>query len=194
MEKLLPLLILCLGLVLLGALIWRLLRRSPQITPEAQPGDTEFWVERYRGLERYRIGQASWNLYRDAESGRSNLWLRVNSQEVIRQFPDSRYVRITPAWEVNLIRDEVDLANLNAVLPAGCDDKEGWVALFFGHGGGAESANNCIRVINRDGDHLRIRLSAETIDPIYYDGSKPKSKLLVETWFTLDPEGRRSMC
>jgi hypothetical protein len=172
-------------------------KQMSRIAAGAKPGLQEFWMERFKGLEIYQIESAKWNFYEDGARGGMNLWLSVDGGSAIKQFEDTEYVRGAPDWELNLV--EVDLkdsileAGFRASIPSGYDERRGgWITnlYFTSHDGSDE---NTIEVLQRDGDRLLIRLTGEIVDVNYYDDSKPRSKLLVETWFHKDPKGKRSM-
>ena len=164
---------------------------------KAEPGPQELWMQRFKGLEIYTIETARWNLYRDDEDGRMNLWIYVECGKAKKQFEDTEYVGGEPHWELNLVQDtlaeETLTAGFEATIPEGYDESRGgWVTNFYfvQHAG---SDKNTLEVLEVDGDRMRIRLTGEIVDVNFYDDSKPRSKLLVETWFTRDAAGRRSM-
>ena len=165
-----------------------------ELKMDAKPGPDELWINRFLGLEIYRIDIAKWNLYRDKEDGRMNFWIYLKSRTPIKQFEDTEYTIMQPSWELNLVEPSVEIAEgFVASIPTSYDEQRGgWITNFYSgsHGGSEE---NTIKVLQRDGDRLLIRLTGEIVDPNFYDDSKPRSQLLVETWFTLDPEGSRSM-
>lgn len=53
--------------------------------------------------------------------------------------------------------------------------------------------SNMIEVLAADEERLLLRLTGETIDVNFYDGSKLRTKLSVETWFLRDTSTMRSM-
>jgi hypothetical protein len=170
---------------------------TSRMTADTKPELHELWMERFNGLEVYRIESAKWNLYKDADLGRMNLWLSVVGGGAIKQFEDTASVGGQPRWELNLV--ETELADpalkpgFRASIPKGHDDERaGWITNFYfsSHDG---SDNNTIEVLQRDGDRLLIRVTGAIVDVNYYDDSKPRSKLLVETWFEKDSKGQRSM-
>lgn len=167
---------------------------STQLESDCQPALEELWVNRFLGLEIYHIETAEWNLYENESDDRMNLWLRLDCDKAVKQFEDTKYTITVPNWEINLIEPKIDLAaGFEAVVPESYDEsREGWITNFYAkcHEG---SEKNTIRVVKSDGDRLLIRLTGETIDPNFCDGSKPRSSLLVETWFTKNNQGHRSM-
>ena len=51
----------------------------------------ELVLDRFKGRERYKADTAEWNLYKDEELGRMNLWLSIWCSEAIEQFEDTEY-------------------------------------------------------------------------------------------------------
>ena len=157
----------------------------------------ELHMQRFKGLEVYRIDSARWNLYRDDDPKGMNLCVRVECSKAIKQFEDTQYVGGEPHWELNLfqpvLEDSSLKAGFEATIPASYDESRGgWITNFYftSHEG---SEKNRIEILNRDGDRLLLRLTGEIIDVNHYDDSKPRSKVTVTTWFTKDDGTKRSM-
>ena len=161
---------------------------------DGKPALEELLVNRFLGLEVYHIETAEWNLYRDDEDGRMNLWVSIDCDRAIKQFEDTEYTNTIPNWEINLIEPEIVIAEgFEGTVPEGYDESRGgWITNFYA-GSHDGSDKNTVQILKKDGDRLLIRLTGEIVDPNFYDDSKPRSKLLVETWFTKNPDGSRSM-
>jgi hypothetical protein len=166
--------------------------------PKANPALEELWIERFLGSEVYHIKSAEWNLYRDEEDGRMNLWVSLVCDRAIRQLEDSATTSKLLTWELNLIEREIVLREgLKARIPSGYDEsRRGWITNFY-EGSHDGSDKNRIFVIKCDGDRLFLRLTGVVDDP-KWDEQKSrlhirKSHLAVETWFTKNQAGARSM-
>jgi len=161
------------------------------------PERPELHMERFNGLEIYEIEEARWNLYHDEEDGKMNLWLSVACGEAIKQFDDTEEIGGEPQWELNLVEPKLTEAALvpgfRAAIPDGHDESRGGCVTNFYFAEHDGSDKNTIDIIKTEGSKLLIRLTGEIVDVNYYDDSKSRSKLLVETWFDRDPDGRRSM-
>src|SRR5262249_21361250 len=79
-------------------------------------------------------------------------------------------------------------------VPRGYDKSCGGHVTNFYYCEHEGTENNLIQILKSDGDRLLLRLTGETIDVNFYDGSKPPTKLRVETWFVHDSKTKRSMC
>jgi hypothetical protein len=126
-----------------------------------------------------------------------NLWLSIECGAGIEQADDTATLGGRPDWELDVVAATLSepelVAGFHAELPKGYDERyDGWLTNFyFCEHAGTEA--NSITVLDREGDRLLLRITGETIDVNYYDDSKPRSTLLVETWFERDPRGQRSM-
>lgn len=170
---------------------------GPTVPKTNASGQPVLSMARFCGPETYEIEDAQWNLYRDEEDGVMNLWLSVQCGAAIRQCKDTEEIGGEPDWELNLVAPKLTRSELvpgfKASIPVGYDDAQGgWITNFYfsEHNG---SDKNTIEILEEDGTRLRIRITGEIIDVNYYDDSKPKSKLVVETWFEQDPDGQRTM-
>ena len=145
----------------------------------------ELILDRFMGRERYKADSAEWNLYKDEDLGRMNLWLAIDCSEALEQFEDTEYINMEPNWELNLIEDKISVVQgFTANIPLGYDEsRDGWITNFYSvsHDG---SDKNRIEVVEVEGDRVRFRLSGEIVDPNYYDDSKPRTKVYVDAWFT----------
>ena len=126
-----------------------------------------------------------------------NLWLSVSCDKPIKESEDLEGLNGTPDWEVNLVEQKLsdkDLVKgyMRDIPEAYDEDHGGWITnIYFVSHEGTEP--NRIEILAREDDRLLVRPTGETIDVNYYDDSKPRAKLIVETWFDRVPEGARSM-
>ena len=160
------------------------------------PISDELWMSRFNGIGKYALETAEWNVYEDSDREKVNLWLRVECGEAIEETEDTSFYAGSSHWELNLVEDDLGeeflVPGFEASIPIGYDESRGgWVTNFYfsSHEG---SDNNTIKIIKREGDRLLIRISGDIKDVNYYDGSKPKSVLILQTWFTKS-HGKRTM-
>jgi len=162
--------------------------------------DATLFLDRFCGREEYPVEAAMWSLYRDEFDYEevSNLCLRVRAGAGTILHEDTQTLNGRPHWEVNLVQTRLEREALvdGAVfeVPEGYDESlDGHLTNFYycEHEG---SERNRIEVLAADGDRLRIRLTGETVDVNFGDGSKPPTRLSVECWFEHNASGRRSIC
>jgi len=157
---------------------------------------TNLILNRFCGHETYPIRKATWNLDRE-EGGMMNLCLCVEAGSGTLLHKDTKELDAEPMWEVNFIKRGLTRSDLvpgaRFSVPNGYDgtlDENVTNFYYCEHEG---SDKNVIEVLKVDGDRFLVRLTGETTDVNYYDGSKPSTKLCVETWFVYDPETMRSI-
>jgi len=145
----------------------------------------ELLMKRFNGDEKYKIKTATWNLYKD--NGLMNLCFLVESEEAIAQSEDTASFFQLLNWELNLVGKTIEENHLKggfaAKIPEAYNEElDGWLTNFYfaEHEG---SENNCIEILDRRYDELLIRITGEINDVNYYDGSKPRSKVVVQAWF-----------
>ena len=167
------------------------------MNPLSSPENSILILDRFNGIEGYPIELAEWNLYRNKESGLMNLWICLRAGKAIFQQEDTQYLNAQPNWELNLVDANISessiKAGFNATIPECYDEsKDGWITVmyFCDHQG---TDRNSIEIVEVDGSRVRFRLRGDTTDVNYYNGSKPETKLSVDTWFERNHNGIRSM-
>lgn len=155
-------------------------------------------LKRFNGDELYPIARAEWNLYEDSEYGHWNLWISIVADFAVSQQEDTVTLNGQPKWEVNWIAARMAISDLipgfRREIPNGYVDRRDVIRhTNFYYTSHEETDDNIIEIVAVDGDRLKIRLQGTTIDVNHYDGSKPRTKITVETWFTHHPEGRKAI-
>ena len=157
----------------------------------------ELILDRFCGREIHTITSATWNLYRDDELERMTLCIHLEAGPGSTLHEDTKELDAEPWWELNLVEEDLSEASLAAgsqwTLPDGYDESRGGSLTNFYYCSHEPSDDNHIEILAVDGDRLLLRLSGETIDVNFYDGSKDTTKIHTETWFTRDPKTFRSM-
>jgi hypothetical protein len=163
----------------------------------SSPENPVLVLERFNGIEIYPVELAEWNLYKDKENGRMNLWIALSAGGAIKQQKDTEPLHAEPNWELNLVEqslpEKLIKPGFTAVIPESYDEsRDGWITNFYycEHEG---TDKNTIEVVEVDGNRVRFRLFGETIDVNYYDGSKPATKLSADVWFDRNQDGGRTM-
>lgn len=153
-------------------------------------------LERFNGFEIYPIELAEWNLYKDEQIGMMNLWISLSARQAIVQQEDTKDLNAEPHWKLNLVEPNLAESSITpgftgTILESYDESRGGWITNFYycEHEG---TDKNTIEVVAVDGDRVQFRLSGETVDVNYYDGSKPTTKLLTDIWFERNRNGGRS--
>ncbi|MGV3662362.1 MAG: hypothetical protein ACO1TE_19420 [Prosthecobacter sp.] len=154
-------------------------------------------LRRFNGPELYPITRAEWNVYRDEKRGRWDLWISVGADHAIFQQEDTRTLKAQPTWEINWSAETLKREDLAPGFVV--DIPKGYVGTDavsrhtnFYYTSHTDTDENLIKVVEADGDRLKLRLRGTTTDVNFYDGSKPETTLALETWFTRNPAGRRT--
>jgi hypothetical protein len=155
-------------------------------------------LKRFNGDELYPIARAEWNLYYDHEDRHWNLWISLDTDFAVSQREDTVGLSGQPKWEVNWIEDSLTVENLipgfKREIPNGYVDLPGITRYTnFYYCSHEDTDDNLIEVLAVEGEKLKIRVEGTTIDVNHYDDSKPRTKIIVETWFSYNPEGRKTI-
>ena len=169
--------------------------KNIKLSHEDIPPENRFLVKRFSGPELFKVTKAHWNLYED--EGRNNLTLYLECDGGVALTEEISYCSEYCNWELNLwesnLSEEQLVPGFKAKIPSGYDEsKDGWITNFYftEHDG---SDNNEIEIIKKENERLLIKITGEITDLNFYDGSKPNSKLCVQTWFTKSSEVARSI-
>ena len=151
-------------------------------------------MDRFCGLEKYRIESATWNLHE--YEGRPNLCVFLDSKDAVQQAADTAELFQGLNWELNIVDDSISEVALQpgfeSVRPRAFDESQGgWITNFYfvSHEG---THTNRVEILQTKGDELLIRLSGQVPDVNYYDGSKADSKLSAIAWFIRRPDQLRA--
>lgn len=154
-------------------------------------------LNRFCGQELHPVTKAIWNIYYDEDLNMQNLCIYLDADYGTVLNEDTKDLAAHPNWELNYLAKDMTKESLCSgfkfIIPEGYnEDNGGWITNFYycEHEG---TDNNTIEILDRKEGKLLIRLTGETIDVNYYDGSKPNTKLFVETWFSYDESAMRSM-
>jgi hypothetical protein len=156
----------------------------------------ELFLDRFCGRESHPITEAAWNLYYDDELG-MNLCLSLRATHGSILHDDTATLLAEPWWEINVLRPDLTMASLvpgaRFNVPVCHDESRGGRNSNFYYCEHEDTDDNVIEVLEVDDERIRFRLTGETIDVNFYDDSKPRTKLLVDAWFTRDLNTERSI-
>jgi len=154
-------------------------------------------LDRFCGREVYPIVRATWNLYRDPQLDQPTLCIQVSAGPGTTLSEDTASLNAEPNWEINVVSPAVTLSNLRAgatlSVPLGYDEEQGGFVTNLYYCSHEQTDNNTVEIIAVEGLRLRVRLTGDTIDVNYYDGSKPATRLIAEVWCEHDAKTTRSM-
>ncbi|PTY04528.1 hypothetical protein DB347_17595 [Opitutaceae bacterium EW11] len=154
-------------------------------------------LERFCGVERYPICRARWNLYYDATRDTMNLCIQMDAGRGTALHDDTAELDAEPWWEIDVVAKQLSRESLvpGTVfnLPNGYEESQGGHITDFYYCEHENTEKNLIRVIESDGQRLRFRVLGDVTDVSIYDGSKPRTMLHADAWFTFDSSLKRSM-
>lgn len=145
-------------------------------------------LTRFCGEELYPVSEATWHIYEDDSGEPNELWLEIRLGKGTQLHEDTELLAAKPHWELTYRKNglEADLLQngfVAEILQSYNEQADDYDTNFYycEHEG---TDDNRIEVLDRDEQNrLLIRVTGETQDVNFYDGSKPKNKLIVETWF-----------
>ena len=143
------------------------------------------------GEEFYPIESAKWHFSESEDEGASKLWLDIQADYGQQLSEDTKTLNGQPHWELTIpLNNSLKVGNLNGGLKTeikdGYNEEIGDYATNFYYCEHEKTDNNQIEIIERIENRLLIRLTGEVTDINFCDGSKPKNKIFVETWFEED--------
>ena len=154
-------------------------------------------LDRFCGREVYPILRATWNLYRDTQLDQPTLCIQVSAGPGTTLSEDTVSLGAEPTWEINVVSPALMQWSVREgatfSVPLGYDEEQGGFVTNLYYCSHEQTDNNTVEIIAVEGSRLRVRLSGDTIDVNYYDGSKPATRLSAEVWCEHDAETMRSM-
>jgi hypothetical protein len=140
---------------------------------------------RFCGEEYFPISKATWFVNKGNEF--DELWLEIETLAGTVLSEDTKKLNARPNWQLTYITKRMDNSDLiigfKAEIPNGYDEEIDDTITNFYYCEHQQTDNNLIEILKKDGERLYIRITGETMDVNYYDGSKPNNKIIVETWF-----------
>jgi hypothetical protein len=140
---------------------------------------------RFCGEEYYPIVKAVWFIVEGEEFDK--LCFEIDAARGVVLSDDTKELKAKPNWELTYISKTLnknDLKNgFKAEIPDSYDENIDDFVTNFYYCEHQETDNNLIEILKTNGEKIYARITGETTDVNYYDGSKPKNKIIVETWF-----------
>ncbi|MDU1906273.1 MAG: hypothetical protein E6772_16005 [Dysgonomonas sp.] len=140
-------------------------------------------LSRFCGEELFRIKVATWDIL-TSESTLPTLSLEIHADEIISQCDDTREFPVKPRWEIMCdipgLEDSHLQKGFSIEVPEEDNEHNDNILYYYEHG---VTFNQKVEILDRQDDKLLIKVSGETQDVNFYDGSKPNTKLEAELWF-----------
>jgi hypothetical protein len=143
-------------------------------------------LHRFAGVEEFSLKSATILAVHDEDGIR--LWFEASTDGVrLQSLPVTAELPARPNAEVAVTLKELDPRKLSGnrfSVPRGYDEEiEDHVATIY-YAEHDDLNENEIEVIAQDGDTFHVHWTGTTTDVNFYDGSKPKTKVEIDGWFT----------
>lgn len=145
-------------------------------------------LHRFNGDEIYSVESATIEYYKN-EDGLFTVTFRADAAAApIQTLPDTVELRARPWGEWTLTLPKIPAIALRPgskfTIPHGHTDADGFVTNLY-YCEHEPMDENEIELIEKDGRRIRARITGMATDVNYYDGSKPRTKVVVEADFLL---------
>jgi hypothetical protein len=140
---------------------------------------------RFCGEEYFPIIKATWFINKGNKF--DELWFEIETMEGTILSEDTKRLNARPNWQLTYVAKKLDKNDLKIgfkmKIQNGYDEKIDDTVTNFYYCEHQQTDNNLIEILKIDGEKLYVRITGETTDVNYYDGSKPNNKIIVEAWF-----------
>jgi hypothetical protein len=149
-------------------------------------------LHRFNGDEVFGLSKATIRAHPEGDD--VVLYLYVDThQRPIKTLPDTEELNAWPNAEVTIRVPRAQFASLvgrRFSVPKSWDDAvEDHVSCIY-YCEHEDLNDNEIEFLESSGDAFKVRWTGITTDVNYYDGSKPDTRVVVESWFALAGPGR----
>jgi hypothetical protein len=146
-------------------------------------------LHRFNGDEIYNVELATIKHHKDEDGSFSVTFRADTSTPPVQTLPDTESLHAKPFAEWTFTLPKIPALALQAsrsfTMPEGYDKRTHEYYTNFYYCEHEPMDENEMVILERDDLRIRIRLTGMTTDVNYYDGSKPRTKVLVEADFTL---------
>ncbi len=154
-------------------------------------------LDRFCGRETHPIVSGTWSIFHDDAIEMPTLCIQIRAGAGIDLHEDTKKLGAEPSWEINVVsadmKDSALQPGARFAVPKGYDEQQGGFVTNFYYWAHEATEENVIEILARNGKSLQVRLSGQTIDINYHDGSKPPTHISVEMELKYDPATMRSM-
>jgi hypothetical protein len=150
--------------------------------------ENTLFLTRFCGVEQYPVESATCHIVKGdgTEDDPDMLSLEIHFKTGTVLHEDTAGLEAEPSWEINFYAVQFTVSSLKPGLcleqPNAMEDMDG----NFYYVEHQPTINNQMKIIESDGERLKIHLNGATEDVNYYDGSKPKNTMELVAWFDKD--------
>ncbi len=146
-------------------------------------------LQRFNGDEVFSVAEATVDFYIEVDQTFATTFRAVAATPPMKTLPDTEELHAKPFAELMLYLSKHPgialLTGRSCTLAEGYDQASGEHLTNFYYGEHELVDDVEIAVLKRDGERAHLRLTGTTVDVNHYDGSKPKTKILIDAEFTL---------
>jgi hypothetical protein len=154
-------------------------------------------LDRFCGRETHPIVSGTWSVFHDDSIQMPTLCIQIRAGAGVELHEDTKELNAEPSWEINVVSADMSDSALKSgarfSVPKGYDEEQGGFVTNFYYWAHEATEQNVIEILARKGETLHVRLSGQTVDVNYHDGSKPPTRICVEMELEHDPATIRSM-
>jgi hypothetical protein len=146
-------------------------------------------LHRFNGEEIYEIEEATISSHKVSNGIVAVTFLAKAGKVPLKTLPDTISLRAQPFAEVILHMSPGQLAALGNgqkfLLPKGYDEETSEYLTNFYYCEHEPMDDNEVVILERSGAQVSAQVSGSVVDVNFYDGSKPRTKVVVNAMFTL---------
>jgi len=143
-------------------------------------------ITRFNGVETFTLESASCRIWRDDDADLTRAVFELKGKAAVATLPDTCNRKAKPTWvlEWSGKKKLAQVLAAGAVLrvPKGYSDDDEYLTLFH-YADDEPSDKNTVEIVSVTGKKVRAKLTGQTLDANFYDGSKPAMKLEVSATF-----------
>ena len=146
-------------------------------------------LDRFNGQEQFSVEEAVIYVLNGDGSTRLNFEAATGGPP-LRTLPDTEVLKATPDVEVTVEAPGFawdSLVGSRWEIPLGYDEESDDYVTRIYYCEHEEMDDNLVEVLERDGERFHVVITGTCTDVNFYDGSKPRTKVTIDAWFT--PKG-----
>ena len=136
-------------------------------------------MKRFCGEEFYPVKSSEWYILESAAEDNPSLEVELEFFEGTNLSEDVAEFGQEPYWELRFAVKDESVLQKGAVLTNENEDEEDAMICYFEW---EPTFHNVLEILDRNGDKLLLKITAECCDVNYYDGSKGNDQLEFTAW------------